>query len=64
MNAFEILQGKPLGLGGVPFGNGCANPQQVLADYTSLKTGISQAFWSDLRSEELIENGAAVPPEN
>jgi hypothetical protein len=21
MNAFEILQGKPIGLGGVPFGN-------------------------------------------
>ena len=30
---------------------GCSNPQQVLADYTSLKTNIPHAFWSDLRSE-------------
>ena len=42
---------------------GCADPQQVLADYTSLKTRIPQAFWLDLRSEELIESGAAIPPE-
>ena len=32
---------------------GCSNPQQVLADYTSLKTRIPHAFWSDLRSEGL-----------
>jgi D-threo-aldose 1-dehydrogenase len=43
---------------------GCANPEQVLADYTSLKTRIPRAFWSDLRSEGLIANDAAVPPEN
>jgi D-threo-aldose 1-dehydrogenase len=43
---------------------GCANSQQVLADYTSLQTKIPQAFWSDLRSEGLIENDAPVPPEN
>jgi D-threo-aldose 1-dehydrogenase len=43
---------------------GCANPQQVLADYTSLETRIPHAFWLDLRSEGLIENDAAVPPEN
>ncbi len=43
---------------------GCASPQQVLADYTSLKTNIPQAFWSDLRSEGLIESDAAVPLEN
>ena len=42
---------------------GCANPQQVLADYTSLTTRVPNAFWSDLRSEGLIENDAAVPPE-
>ena len=42
---------------------GCSNPQQVLADYTSLKTSIPNAFWSDLRSERLIEDDAAVPPE-
>ncbi len=40
---------------------GCANPQQVLADYTSLKTGIPPSFWLDLRSEGLIENAAVVP---
>jgi D-threo-aldose 1-dehydrogenase len=37
---------------------GCSNPQQVLADYTSLKTSIPAAFWSDLRSEDLIESDA------
>ncbi len=43
---------------------GCANPQQVLADWTSLKTRIPRAFWSDLRTESLIENDAPVPPED
>lgn len=43
---------------------GCANPQQVLADYTSLKTRIPDAFWLELRSEGLIENAAAIPAEN
>ncbi|HEX3370835.1 MAG TPA: aldo/keto reductase, partial [Candidatus Cybelea sp.] len=43
---------------------GCSNPQQVLADYTSLETRIPQAFWADLRSENLIEAGAALPSEN
>lgn len=43
---------------------GCANPQQVLADYTSLKTRLPREFWSDLRSESLIEDGAPVPAEN
>jgi D-threo-aldose 1-dehydrogenase len=42
---------------------GCASPQQVLADYTSLKTRIPPRFWSDLRSEGLIANDASVPPE-
>jgi D-threo-aldose 1-dehydrogenase len=37
---------------------GCANPQQVLADYTSLQTKIPEAFWSDLQSEGLIEKDA------
>ena len=40
---------------------GCSNPQQVLAYYTSLKTRIPDAFWSDLRSENLVENDAALP---
>jgi D-threo-aldose 1-dehydrogenase len=43
---------------------GCADPQQVLADYTSLETKIPPAFWSDLRSEGLIETDAPVPTEN
>jgi D-threo-aldose 1-dehydrogenase len=42
---------------------GCADPQQVLADYTSLETKIPPAFWSDLRSEGLIETDAPVPTE-
>ncbi len=43
---------------------GCANPQQVLADYTSLKTKIPEMFWSDLRSEGLISMDAPIPQEN
>jgi D-threo-aldose 1-dehydrogenase len=43
---------------------GCSNPGQVLADYTSVKTSIPQAFWSDLRAEALIANDAPVPSEN
>ncbi len=43
---------------------GCANPQQVLADYTSLETRIPAAFWLDLRSEGLIESDAPVPAED
>ncbi|HVR47199.1 MAG TPA: aldo/keto reductase [Candidatus Binatia bacterium] len=43
---------------------GCSDPQQVLADYTSLETRIPAEFWSDLRSEGLIENDARIPPEN
>lgn len=42
---------------------GCATPAQVLADYASLKTRIPREFWSDLRSEGLIEHDAALPPE-
>jgi hypothetical protein len=36
----------------------------VLADYTSLGTKIPRAFWSDLRSEGLIETDAPIPSEN
>jgi D-threo-aldose 1-dehydrogenase len=42
---------------------GCSSPQQALADYTSFQTKIPQAFWSDPRSEGLIENDAAAPAE-
>ncbi|HEX3670821.1 MAG TPA: aldo/keto reductase [Candidatus Cybelea sp.] len=40
---------------------GCANPEQVLADYTSLQTQTPPEFWTDLRSEGLIEGDAPVP---
>jgi D-threo-aldose 1-dehydrogenase len=40
---------------------GCATPQQVLADYTSLHTSIPRAFWAELQAEGLIEGDAAVP---
>lgn len=43
---------------------GCSDPQQVLADYTSLKTKIPAAFWSDLQAEGLIASEAPLPPEN
>jgi len=43
---------------------GCASPNQVLADYTSLQTRIPNAFWTDLRSERLIEDDAPVPSED
>lgn len=39
---------------------GCANPEQVLADYTSLFTAIPDEFWSDLRSEGLIAGDAPL----
>jgi D-threo-aldose 1-dehydrogenase len=41
---------------------GCSNPQQVLADYTSLNTKVPPEFWSELRSEGLIESDAPVRP--
>ena len=43
---------------------GCASPQQVLADYTSLSTKVPAAFWLELRSEGLIAKDAPVPPED
>jgi D-threo-aldose 1-dehydrogenase len=42
---------------------GCANAGQALANYTSVQTKIPAGFWSDLRSEGLIESDAAVPTE-
>jgi D-threo-aldose 1-dehydrogenase len=41
---------------------GCSNPQQVLADYTSMSTKIPAEFWLELRAEGLIESDAPVPP--
>ncbi len=43
---------------------GCSNRHQVLADYTSLETRIPAAFWSDLRSEGLIQDDAPVPSDD
>lgn len=40
---------------------GCSSAQQVLADYTSVKTKIPDEFWTDLRSAGLIESDAPVP---
>jgi D-threo-aldose 1-dehydrogenase len=42
---------------------GVSSPRQALENYTSLQTKIPQWFWSDLRSEGLIESDAAVPAE-
>jgi D-threo-aldose 1-dehydrogenase len=42
---------------------GCANAGQALANYTSVQTKIPAAFWSDLRSERLIESDAPIPSE-
>jgi D-threo-aldose 1-dehydrogenase len=42
---------------------GCSTPQQVLADFTSMKATVPQAFWSDLRSDGLIESDAPIPTE-
>jgi D-threo-aldose 1-dehydrogenase len=43
---------------------GCASPQQVLEDCTSMETRIPAAFWSDLRAEGLIAGDAPVPHED
>ncbi len=40
---------------------GCSNAQQVLEDYTSMQTRIPDAFWSDVRSQHLIEADAPLP---
>jgi D-threo-aldose 1-dehydrogenase len=43
---------------------GCSNLHQVLANLTSVKTKVPRAFWSELRSEGLIETDAPVPSED
>jgi D-threo-aldose 1-dehydrogenase len=40
---------------------GCSNPQEVLADYTALSTGVPAEFWSDLRAGGLIARDAPLP---
>jgi D-threo-aldose 1-dehydrogenase len=39
---------------------GCSNEQQVLATYTSIQSKIPPDFWSDVRSEGLIESDAPI----
>ena len=40
---------------------GCKNAQQILADYTSMQTKIPAEFWTELKSQNLIEQNAPVP---
>lgn len=40
---------------------GCSNTREVLEDFTSMQTRIPDAFWSELRSERLIEADAPLP---
>ncbi|MGB6986866.1 MAG: aldo/keto reductase [Candidatus Aquilonibacter sp.] len=40
---------------------GCSDAREALEDFTSMQTGIPDAFWSDLRSERLIEQDAPLP---
>ena len=42
---------------------GCSNLHQALANVTSVKTRIPDAFWSDLVSANLIESDAPLPSE-
>ncbi len=40
---------------------GARSDQQILQDWNSLQTKVPTEFWDDLRSQGLIEAGAAVP---
>jgi D-threo-aldose 1-dehydrogenase len=40
---------------------GCRSEQQILADYTSMRTKIPAEFWADLKGQNLIEQNAPVP---
>jgi D-threo-aldose 1-dehydrogenase len=42
---------------------GCRKEQQILADYTSMRTKIPSEFWADLKAQNLIEQNAPVPQE-
>src|ERR1700751_5319107 len=42
---------------------GCRTEQQILADYTSMRTKIPTEFWADLKAQNLIEQNAPVPQE-
>ena len=40
---------------------GCRSEQQILADYTSMQTKIPAEFWTELKTQNLIEQDAPVP---
>ena len=40
---------------------GCRSEQQILADYTSMQTKIPAEFWTELKTQKLIEQNAPVP---
>lgn len=40
---------------------GCKNEQQILADYSSMRTEVPAEFWADLKTQNLIERNAPVP---
>jgi D-threo-aldose 1-dehydrogenase len=41
---------------------GASSEQQILADYTSMQTKIPAEFWTELKTERLIEQNAPTPP--
>jgi D-threo-aldose 1-dehydrogenase len=43
---------------------GVATPSQALADYASFQSKVPSGFWTDLKSEGLIEADAPVPAES
>ena len=40
---------------------GCRSEQQILADYTSMQTKIPAEFWTELKTQNLIEQNAPTP---
>lgn len=40
---------------------GARSDRQIIEDWNSLQTKVPAEFWNDLRSQGLIEPGAAVP---
>jgi D-threo-aldose 1-dehydrogenase len=40
---------------------GASSEQQILADYTSMQTRIPAEFWTELKTQNLIEQNAPVP---
>src|SRR5580700_9917910 len=40
---------------------GASSEQQILADYTSMRTKIPAEFWAELKTQKLIEQNAPIP---